>query len=163
MSLVIAQSVKLGLKPRTRWSVTVSFCQFTDWQLLISCIFGNSWTLYFGGNFCYYYYYQYYCQKHMKLDAFSHWIGRNWQWVISVYAALGISFRVSSCQKFYPRGFVVSQNFSVADSSPFDFFAAGTLEGIISQLTSCCAVEILVTRRLQCGRNGIVWKIFQSP
>ena len=33
------------LKPRTHWSVTVSFCQFSDWQLLISCIFGRDCIL----------------------------------------------------------------------------------------------------------------------
>ena len=35
------------LKLCTHWSVTVSFCQFSDWQLLISCVFGSNWTLYF--------------------------------------------------------------------------------------------------------------------
>ena len=24
----------------------------------------------------------------MKLEAFRHWIGRNWQWLVSVYATL---------------------------------------------------------------------------
>ena len=38
-------------KLRTHWSVTVICCQFSDWQLLISCIFGSNWTLYFGWKF----------------------------------------------------------------------------------------------------------------
>ena len=29
----------------------ISFCQFSEWQLLISCIFGSNWTLYFGWKF----------------------------------------------------------------------------------------------------------------
>ena len=42
---------KIDIKPRTNWSVPVSFCQFSDWQLVISFIFGCKWTLYFGWNF----------------------------------------------------------------------------------------------------------------
>ena len=32
----------LFLKPRAHWSVTASFCQFSDWKLLISCISGSN-------------------------------------------------------------------------------------------------------------------------
>ena len=32
----------------------------------------------------------------MKLEAFSHWIGRNWQWLISVHAAFVLSAEVLS-------------------------------------------------------------------
>ena len=39
------------LKLRTHLSVTVSFCQFSDSQFLISCIFGSNWTLYFRWKF----------------------------------------------------------------------------------------------------------------
>ena len=30
------------VKARTHWSVTVSFCQFSDWKLLISCNFASN-------------------------------------------------------------------------------------------------------------------------
>ena len=36
----------ISQKPRTHWPVAVSFCQLSDWQLLISCIFGSNWTYY---------------------------------------------------------------------------------------------------------------------
>ena len=44
-------TIQLILNPRTHWSITVSFCQFSDWQLLISCIFGSNGTLYISWKF----------------------------------------------------------------------------------------------------------------
>ena len=86
-------------KPRKHWSITVSFCQFSDWKLLISCIFGSyilviiiiAETFNQSRVFSY-------CRKYMKLQVVSHWTGRNWQWLISVYAALDFAF-----VKFYLR------------------------------------------------------------
>ena len=94
------------LKLRAHWSVTVSFCQFSDGKLLISCIFssniGNNKIITETSNqnkvFSY-------CWKYVKLEAVSHWTGRNWQWLISVYAVLCWELRKGTSAAVWILGF----------------------------------------------------------